>query len=117
MSNVDLEKKERGKSKSKRKMPGDFCRMSNVECRMSKLKAQSSNVKAQITLTPLALRSVSSRINLLSPVGIPLGGDERECPMSIVQCLKIYHPRWRRIALMETGAVDSAKSKSAFAYC
>ena len=56
MSSVELEKEERGKSRSKRKM---F--LSNVECRMSNVKAQSSNVKAQITLNPLALRSVKSR--------------------------------------------------------
>jgi len=63
MSNVELEKEERGKSKSKRKMPGDFlsnveCRMSNVECRMSKLQAPSSKLKYQ---PYSATRSVTSR--------------------------------------------------------
>ena len=107
MSNVELEKEERGKSKSKRKMPGDF--LSNVECRMSKLKRQSSN---NVEPARPSIRQKPDKVSLHSPQG-----DERECPMSIVQCLKIYHPRWRRIALMETGAVDSAKSKSAFVYC
>ena len=36
-----------------------------------------SKLEAQVAIHPLALRSVSSRINLLSPVGIPLGVDER----------------------------------------
>jgi len=79
MSNVDLEKEERGKSKSKRKMPGDFlsnveCRMSNVECRMSNVECQSSKLRAQSSNSDEPPRPSTG----LSPVGISLGGDERE---------------------------------------
>ena len=65
------EEKRKKREERREKREADRCEVFNVKCQMSKLKAQ-------IAMNPLALRSVSSRINLLSPVGISLGGDERE---------------------------------------
>ena len=70
MSNVELEKEEGGKSKSKskRKMPGDF--LSNVQCRITKLQAQ-------IPSNAVALRSFG-----LSVTAIDCRMSNNECQMS-----------------------------------